>query len=133
MYCGKCGAANQDGSFCSRCGFQNKGQPTTDNKPKLNSNVRSKSRNEGNVPQTKVTFWEILGVVFGITWIFTGINILSDPNCNSVLPASGSRYTLSLACSSSGDGGQGAGILVALIGAAIILFSLRKLFFKQKG
>ena len=130
MYCGKCGAADQDGKFCANCGFQNKGVLSSASKPKTVTTQQANPLNETNRPQSKVSFWEIIGAVFGVTWIFTGINIMSDPNCNSVLPASGSRFTLSLACSTSGEGGQGAGIIVALIGVAIIVFSLRKLFLK---
>lgn len=132
MFCGNCGEAEQDGKFCSNCGFQNRGKievrKTSGN---LQSQQKLSSPGESSQPG-KLTIWGIIGAVFGATWVFAGIGVLSDPNCNSVLPAGGSRYAFTFACSSSGEGGQGAGAMMLIFGVAIVVFSLRRLLFKNK-
>lgn len=132
MYCGKCGAENQDGNYCAVCGFQNRGQQKIANAATTVKPQQPSQSNETNQANIRLTFWDIIGVLFGLSWIVTGFGIMSSSDCNSVSLEGGSRYTVSLACSSSGSGGQGVGFLLLLVGAAIILFSLRGVLFNKK-
>lgn len=122
MFCSNCGTADEDGRFCSSCGFQNKGEPQTAAKHvpyvnKINKTELSAAASEKLAAVNKGS--SVTGFVLSLVGaVFVSAPIICLPLAITGLVLSKKRLN-QLGSQRSGQGLAKAGLIIGSIAAGL--------------